>query len=107
MPILNIYLKKKSQMGFVYNCKSSKSLMNLTISGFYHRVMFIAPSSDHSLLTLNLSFKVILRKLRLCSNVWNENAADFKRLMKIHLNPPVLYYGFKGMGKLCKALKRK
>ena len=29
------------------------------------------------------------------SDVWSENAALFERLMKIHLNPPILYYGFK------------
>ena len=33
--------------------------------------------------------------LRLFSDVWSENAALFKRLMKIHSNPPILYYGFK------------
>ena len=27
------------------------------------------------------------------SDVWNENAAIFKRLVKIHSNPPILYYG--------------
>ena len=29
---------------------------------FYHRFMYIAPSSDSSLLTLNLLFKVILKR---------------------------------------------
>ena len=29
------------------------------------------------------------------SEVWNENSALFKRLMKIHSNPPLLYYGCK------------
>ena len=29
------------------------------------------------------------------SNVWSENAALFERLMEIHSNPPILYYGFK------------
>ena len=28
------------------------------------------------------------------SDVWSENAALFERLMKIHSNPPILYYGF-------------
>ena len=27
-------------------------------------------------------------------SVWSENAALFKRFMKIHLNPPILYYDF-------------
>ena len=32
----------------------------------------------------------------LFSDVWSEDAALFKRLMKIHSNPPILlYYGFK------------
>ena len=29
------------------------------------------------------------------SDVWSENAALFERLMEIHSNPPILYYGFK------------
>ena len=29
----------------------------------------------------------------LFSDVWSENAALFKRLMKIQSNPPMLYYG--------------
>ena len=28
------------------------------------------------------------------TDVWSENAALFKRLMKINSNPPILYYGF-------------
>ena len=28
------------------------------------------------------------------SDVWSENVALFKRWLKIHSNPPVLYYGF-------------
>ena len=28
----------------------------------YHRFMYVAPSSDHSLLTLKLPFTIILRK---------------------------------------------
>ena len=59
---------------------------------FYHRIMYIALSCDHSLLTLILPFEAILRKF---SGVWSENGALFKRLMKIHWNPPILYYGSK------------
>ena len=44
--------------------------------------MYIACSSAHSLLTLNLPCKVILRRFGLCSSVWSESAALFKRLMK-------------------------
>ena len=29
------------------------------------------------------------------SDLWNVNAALFERLMAIHSNPPILYYGFK------------
>ena len=32
--------------------------------------------------------------LRLFFDVWSENAALFERLMEIHTNPPILYYGF-------------
>ena len=28
------------------------------------------------------------------SDVWSENAARFERLMEIHSNPSILYYGF-------------
>ena len=30
----------------------------------------------------------------LFSDVWSENATLFERLMEIHSNPPILYYGF-------------
>ena len=43
----------------------------------YHRLCTqSSPSSDDSLLF----------------DVWSENAALFKKLMKIHSNPPILYY---------------
>ena len=43
----------------------------------------------------------------LFSNVWRENAALFKRLMKIHSNPPILYYGFNNDRKMaCLGLAR-
>ena len=47
---------------------------------FYHRFMYIAPSSGCSLLTLKLNFKVMS----------SENAALFDRLMKIHSDLPIL-----------------
>ena len=46
--------------------------------------MYIAPFSDHLLLTLNLPFKVILRMFEVFSDVWSENAAPFKRMTKNH-----------------------
>ena len=62
-------------------------------------VMYIAPSSGHVLLNLNLPFKLILRRFRLFSDIWSaalsENAALFKRPMEIHSNPLILYNGFK------------
>ena len=50
--------------------------------------MYIAPSSGEPL----PNFK---RGFRLFSDVCSENAALYKRLMKIHSNPPILYYDFK------------
>ena len=44
----------------------SRSMIKLTLSGcprkFYHRVIFIAPSSGHISLNLNVPFKLILRR---------------------------------------------
>ena len=57
--------------------------------------MYIATPSDHSLQTLVLPFKVILRKFELFFYVWSEKDALVKWLMKIHSNPPIRYYGFK------------
>ena len=69
------------------------------ISGFrdappkiYHRLMYIAPSSGHILLNLNLPFKLILKRFEVVSDVWSENVALFERLMEIHSNPPILHY---------------
>ena len=56
--------------------------------------MYIAPSSGEPLPNLNLPFKSIERRFEVVSGVWNENAALFERLMKIHSNSPILlYYG--------------
>ena len=41
-----------------------------------------------------MPFKLILRRLEVVFDVWSENAALFERLMKIHSNLPILYYGF-------------
>ena len=49
---------------------------------FYHRFIYIAPSSTHSLLTLKLPLKWFKGGFRLFTDVWGENAALFKRLMK-------------------------
>ena len=52
--------------------------------------MYIAPSSSHEMMNLHLTFRLILRRLRLFSDVWSENAALPERLMEINSNP--LYY---------------
>ena len=46
--------------------------------------MNIAPSSGNKLLNLNLPFKMILRGLRLFSDVWSQNAALFERFIEIN-----------------------
>ena len=56
--------------------------------------MYIAPSSGHILLNINFPFKLILSKFDAVFDVWSENAALFERLMEIHSNPPIQYYGF-------------
>ena len=63
--------------------------------------MYIVPCSGEPLLNLNFLFKWILRRFEVDSDVWShcENAALFKISMKIHSNPPILYYGFKMKGK--------
>ena len=57
-----------------------------------HRCVYIAHSSDFSLLTLSDSKEIW--GCFLMSGLWSENAALFKRLMNIHSNLPILYYGF-------------
>ena len=54
--------------------------------------MYIAPSSGHSLLTLILPTRVILRTFEGFFNVWSEKDELLKRFMKI--NSAILYYGF-------------
>ena len=72
-----------------------KNCIKLTFSGchppifFNHIILYIAPSSVHALLNLNLPFRLVLR--RLFSDVWSENAAPIERLVEIHSNPPILY----------------
>ena len=62
--------------------------------------MYIALSSSHSLMNIKCAKKSKSNQIDskkvwgLFSDVWSENAALFKKLMKIHSNPPILYYGF-------------
>ena len=56
--------------------------------------MYIAPSSGHEWLNCSLPFKLILRRFEVVFLGLSENAALFERLVKIHSNPPILYYGF-------------
>ena len=73
-----------------------ENCIKLTFSGcprkFYHRVMYIAPSSGHISLNFIMPLKLILRRFGLFSDVWSKHAALFERLMEIHSNPPILYY---------------
>ena len=46
---------------------------------FYHRFMYIAPSSGEPLPNLNLPFKWILWRFEVVSDVWSENAALFNK----------------------------
>ena len=48
--------------------------------------MYIAPSSGEPKPNLNLPFNGFKGGSRLFSDVWSENAALYKRLMKIHSN---------------------
>ena len=64
---------------------------------FDHRVMYIelplvVAFCWTSICLLNWIYK---GSLRLFSDVWGENADLFERLVEIHSNPPLLYYGFK------------
>ena len=61
---------------------------------FYHRVMYIAPSSGHISLYVNMPFTLILRRFEVVFWCLEWEAALFERLMEIHSNPPMLYYGF-------------
>ena len=63
----------------------------------YHRFMYIALSTDNSLLTLKLPFKVILSICEVVVWCMEWEWCTFKRLMKIDPNPPILYHGFKNL----------
>ena len=52
--------------------------------------MYIAPSSDHSLLTLNHPFKVILQKIEAGPDIWSENYALFKNSFKSTNTKPTM-----------------
>ena len=70
---------KKCAIFFIWGC----------LREFYHRFMYIAPSSDQTCYPSICLLKwLYLGGLRLFSDVWIANAALFKRLMKIHSNPP-------------------
>ena len=104
-------VNKKSPMGFVHRVfLNSKSLMSYFVwnhqhvekfennSQFFlgcpqeldHRFMYIAPSSDNSLLTLILPFIKSESK-----ELWVFFSFKMKsKKIKIHLNPPILCYVF-------------
>ena len=65
-----------------------------------HRFMYIAPSSVIHCWTSMCLLNWFQGVMRLFSDVWSENAALFKRLMKLYSNPPIVYYGFDHIGML-------
>ena len=72
-----------------------RKLHETNISGcprkFYHRVMYIAPSSGHTLLNLNLPFELIQRRFEVI--FWcleRECCFKKKRLVEINANPLIL-----------------
>ena len=99
-------------MGFVYRlyefqkpCESFrlkpifwKNCITLIFSGcprnVYHRVMYIAPSSGHTVLNLNLPFKVVLRRFEVvfwyleweCCTFWKINGNSFKSTNTINVH---------------------
>ena len=75
----------------------------------YHRFMYIAPSSDHSLLVINLPFKLILRRFEFCflmSGVGMLHfSKDWWKFIQIHQ-----YYSFQELqclGEICSNIVRK
>ena len=83
--------KCKAYKQYMYSIISIELCWNVTLCAPTSR-NYPAPSSDHSLLTLNLPFNVILSEVWGCfrTDVWSGNAALLKRLMKIHSNPLIL-----------------
>ena len=75
----------------------------LTFSGcpreFYHRFIYIAPSSDLSLLSLNVPLKWFYGGLMVFSNVRSENAAPFFKQIdenSFKSTNTIICNGFKG-----------
>ena len=63
---------------------------------FSHRVMYIAPSSGHISLNFNIPFKLFLMRFEVVFWCLERGCCFFwERLMAIHSNSPILYYGFK------------
>ena len=66
----------------IHNLRKLKRKKKLTFLGCpgksYHKFMYIAPSSGHSSLNIDLPFNLILKRLRF-SDILNENAALFKK----------------------------
>ena len=54
--------------------------------------MYIAPSSGHISLNLNMPVKFILKRFQIVFWRLEWNAALFERLMEIHSNQPILDY---------------
>ena len=54
---------------------------------FYHRFMYIAPSSGHSLLNCNLPFKLILRRVEVVFWCLEWKCCPFKKIDEISFKP--------------------
>ena len=84
---------------FVWNHQYFEKFAHIFLGGggrqkFYHRFMYIASPSHYSWLTLNMPFRVILRRFEVVFWCIEWECWLFKRLLKIYSNPPILYYGF-------------
>ena len=75
--------------------------MNTYISGspreFYHRFVCIAPSSDHSLLSLNLPFKVILWRFEVVFWCLEWKCCTVQKIDENHSNPPIPWILYDGL----------
>ena len=75
---------------FVWNHQFSEKIAKLKFSGcprkFYHRIIYIAPSSGHISLNFNMPFKLILRRFEVifwcleweCCTFWKKDGNSFK-----------------------------
>ena len=84
-----------SETNIVRNLQKTKHFGHPPQKKNCHKFIYIAPSGDHSLLTVILPFYVVLGKFEVVSDVWCEKDALLNILMELHTNQPIQYYGFK------------